>query len=203
MLLAQPRTSPPWHRFLAPAPRLRHRLETATADQKHDDHDRHWRSGRGSCRTAQLPGYVSRRPRLLPGPRPVGARRPGPLGTMGGPMPHHGTGPEPAKLVRRRKGRMDARTRDRLPMLPILIRAADQWRKQAEALLAAARHSLESKYMKKVHGDISTDSAISSTWWRPSHCAAGIARNRRRSMRRVRSWSGDVDVATSTWTRQG
>jgi hypothetical protein len=98
---------------------------------------------------------------------------------------------------------MDARTRDRLPMLPILIRAADQWRKQAEALLAAARHSLESKYMKKVHGDISTDSAISSTWWRPSHCAAGIARNRRRSMRRVRSWSGDVDVATSTWTRQG
>jgi hypothetical protein len=43
------------------------------------------------------------------------------------------------KTVRRRKARMDARTRDRLPVLPILIRAADQWRQDAQALLAAGR----------------------------------------------------------------
>jgi hypothetical protein len=43
------------------------------------------------------------------------------------------------KLVRRRKARMDARTRDRLPVLPILVRAVDQWRKEAQALLVAAR----------------------------------------------------------------
>jgi hypothetical protein len=43
------------------------------------------------------------------------------------------------KTIRRRKARMDARTRDRLPVLPILVRAADQWRRDAQALLAAAR----------------------------------------------------------------
>ena len=43
------------------------------------------------------------------------------------------------KAVRRRKARMDARTRDRLPVLPALVRATDQWRKDAHALLAAAR----------------------------------------------------------------
>ncbi|HVB50218.1 MAG TPA: site-specific integrase [Acidimicrobiales bacterium] len=43
------------------------------------------------------------------------------------------------KAVRRRKARMDARTRDRLPVLPILVRAVDQWRKDTETTLAAAR----------------------------------------------------------------
>jgi integrase len=45
------------------------------------------------------------------------------------------------KFVRRRKARMDARTRDRLPVLPVLVRATDQWRKDAHALLAAARNT--------------------------------------------------------------
>jgi integrase len=43
------------------------------------------------------------------------------------------------KAVRRRKARMDARTRDRLPVLPVLARAAAQWREESAALLAAAR----------------------------------------------------------------
>lgn len=43
------------------------------------------------------------------------------------------------KATRRRKARMDARTRERLPVLPILVRATDQWRKDTQALLAAAR----------------------------------------------------------------
>jgi hypothetical protein len=43
------------------------------------------------------------------------------------------------KFVRRRKARMDARTRDRLPVLPVLLRAAAQWRADTAALLATAR----------------------------------------------------------------
>jgi integrase len=43
------------------------------------------------------------------------------------------------KAVRRRKARMDARTRDRLPVLPVLVRAVDQWRKDTEATMAAAQ----------------------------------------------------------------
>ena len=43
------------------------------------------------------------------------------------------------KHLGRRKARMDARTRERLPVLPQLARAADEWRKDARALLAAGR----------------------------------------------------------------
>ena len=45
------------------------------------------------------------------------------------------------KAVRRRKARMDARTRDRLPVLPVLARAAGQWRRDALALLEAGRQA--------------------------------------------------------------
>ena len=45
------------------------------------------------------------------------------------------------KAVRRRKARMDARTRERLPVLPVLVRTVDQWRKDSAALLAAARET--------------------------------------------------------------
>jgi len=45
------------------------------------------------------------------------------------------------KFTRRRKARMDARTRDRLPVLPVLARTAAQWRDDAQALLAAARQA--------------------------------------------------------------
>ena len=43
------------------------------------------------------------------------------------------------KFERRRKARMDARARERLPVLPVLVRAADQWRHDAHAVLTAAR----------------------------------------------------------------
>ena len=45
------------------------------------------------------------------------------------------------KAARRRKARMDARTRERLPVLPVLVRTVDQRRKTAAALLAAARQT--------------------------------------------------------------
>ena len=43
------------------------------------------------------------------------------------------------KAARHRKSRMDARTRERLPVLPALVRAVSQRRKAADALLRAAR----------------------------------------------------------------
>jgi hypothetical protein len=45
------------------------------------------------------------------------------------------------KAQRRRKARMDARTRERLPTLPILAHSLDQRRKKALALLEAARRA--------------------------------------------------------------
>ena len=45
------------------------------------------------------------------------------------------------KFERRRKARMDARTRERLPVLPILVRTVSQRRKAAGTLLEAARQT--------------------------------------------------------------
>ena len=45
------------------------------------------------------------------------------------------------KFARRRKARMDARTRERLPVLPVLVRTVDERRKAAAALLEAARQA--------------------------------------------------------------
>lgn len=45
------------------------------------------------------------------------------------------------KDKQRRKARMDARTRERLPVLPLLVRTVEQRRKQAAALLDAARQT--------------------------------------------------------------
>ncbi len=45
------------------------------------------------------------------------------------------------KAKRHRKSRMDARTRERLPVLPVLVRTVDQRRKDAAVLLAAAAHA--------------------------------------------------------------
>ena len=49
------------------------------------------------------------------------------------------------KAARRRKSRMDARTRERLPALPVLVRAIDERRKNAGALLRAARRARPSR----------------------------------------------------------
>src|SRR5256886_16629783 len=45
------------------------------------------------------------------------------------------------KFVRRRKAGMDARTRERLPVLPVLFRTVDRRRKTAEELLRASRQA--------------------------------------------------------------
>jgi integrase len=45
------------------------------------------------------------------------------------------------KQVRQRKARMDARTRERLPALPVLVATVEDWRHEVEALLAAGREA--------------------------------------------------------------
>ena len=45
------------------------------------------------------------------------------------------------KFARRRKARMDARTRERLPVLPVLVRTVDERHRGAAALLEAARQA--------------------------------------------------------------
>ncbi|MFJ9034717.1 tyrosine-type recombinase/integrase [Streptomyces sp. NPDC102274] len=48
---------------------------------------------------------------------------------------------ETRKYKRQHKSRMDARTRERLPVLPVLVRTVDQRRRTAETLLHAARQA--------------------------------------------------------------
>jgi hypothetical protein len=48
---------------------------------------------------------------------------------------------ERRRHLRRRKARMDARTRNRLTVLPALVRATAQWRDDSQALLGAARQA--------------------------------------------------------------
>ena len=45
------------------------------------------------------------------------------------------------KFVRRRKARMDGRTRDRLPVLPVLVETTNRWRREAQVLLGAGRQT--------------------------------------------------------------
>jgi hypothetical protein len=70
----------------------------------------------------------------------VGDRGPRPLGTVGCSLP----GAEEIsqrKAARHRKARMDARTRERLPVLPGLVRAVGERRESAAELLRAARQA--------------------------------------------------------------
>jgi integrase len=57
------------------------------------------------------------------------------------PCPVSGEEISQRKFQRHRKARMDARTRERLPVLPVLVRTTSERRQAAEALLAAARQA--------------------------------------------------------------
>ena len=49
------------------------------------------------------------------------------------------------KSVRRRKARMDSRTRERLPVLPVLVEAVDRWRHESRQLLDTGRQAQPGK----------------------------------------------------------
>jgi len=49
------------------------------------------------------------------------------------------------KFIRRRKARMDSRTRERLPVLPVLVEAVDRWRRESQQLLEAGQQTSPGK----------------------------------------------------------
>jgi hypothetical protein len=61
------------------------------------------------------------------------------VGTLGGALPGRPAETIQGKVQRHCKSRMDARTRERLPVLPVLIRSAAQQHTGTQALLHAAR----------------------------------------------------------------
>jgi integrase len=93
------------------------------------------------------------------------------------------------KVQRHRKSRMDARTRERLPVLPVLVRCAAQQHADAAALLDAARNASP--------GDIITAAgqtlARTATRTSGSIWAEDLATSRRRNL------SAEEDRAFWTW----
>ena len=57
------------------------------------------------------------------------------------PCPMQPRGSVRRKFVRRRKARMDSRTRERLPVLPVLVRIVDRWRRGSPQMLEAAQQT--------------------------------------------------------------
>ena len=126
-VLAGPGTPPPRHRQPAPARRGRRRLEAAAADQaaktvtatagEKTEVDRP---------AAELPRVPDPGAGLLPGPGAMGGRGPGRWGPWVAPCPVGAAEINRRKAARHRKSRMDARTRERLPVLPVLVRAVER-----------------------------------------------------------------------------
>jgi integrase len=67
------------------------------------------------------------------------------------------------KFARHRKSRMDARTRERLPVLPVLVRTVDERRKAAAALLEAARKTPPGDIFTAAGQTLARSSAKAST----------------------------------------
>ena len=156
LLLGRHRAPPSRHRLAAPAARRRRRVEAAAAHQDHDGHHRDGRQTDGHRRAAQLP----RLPRHASGrststwpsgrwtTRPAGARgwRPCPVRPGG-----HRRG---ASSARRRKARMDARTRERLPVLPVAgPQPPTDGATTPQALLAAARQAEPGQHVHRRRAD--------------------------------------------------
>ena len=74
---------------------------------------------------------------------------------------------QPAKAAGRRKSRMDQRTRERIPVLPALVTAVDQARKDTAAQLAAATAAAPGDLFT-VGGITLRKTVLTSTWGRSS-----------------------------------
>jgi len=74
---------------------------------------------------------------------------------------------QPAKAAGRRKSRMDQRTRERIPVLPVLITAVDQARKDTAAQLAAAAAAAPGGLFT-VGGTTLRKTVLTSIWGRSS-----------------------------------
>ena len=96
-VLAGPGDPPSRHRQPAPARRGRRRLETTAAHRNRRRFRARLGEGHRRRPTAQLSGVPDPDPSVLPGLGPVGRRRPGALGPVGGPCPVKERRGQPAK----------------------------------------------------------------------------------------------------------
>ena len=96
----------------------------------------------GDCRAHQSPTERHRRTaagaRLLPRHRPMGGGGPARWGPWAVPCPIGEAEIGRTKMRQHRKSRMDQRTRERLPVLPVLVRTANERRLAAAHRLHAA-----------------------------------------------------------------
>jgi len=76
------------------------------------------------------------------------------------------------KFVRRRKARMDSRTRERLPVLPILVDAVDRWRRDSAQLLQAGQQTQPGKQFTAAGKTLTRierpNAAADNVWWHDS-----------------------------------
>ena len=97
-VLGRPRSPPSRHLQPPPARRGRPLLETATADHHQEGPHPGRPEHAGRRPAAQLPRVPDPRAGLLPGPGPLGGRRPRPLGGMGGAVPRQPGRGSPAQV---------------------------------------------------------------------------------------------------------
>lgn len=103
---------------------------------------------------------------------------PGRWGTWVAPCPIGEEEINRKKAKRRLKSRMDARTRERLPVLPVLVRSVAERRQTAGALLEAARHARPTETFSAagttlVRSDMDPRAGVGKVW---AHDPSGGAR---------------------------
>src|SRR5262249_24561738 len=113
--------------------------ETAPAHPAQDDHHSRWQQIRGHRRGDQLPPVPDPDPGLDLAQWAI--EDPGRWARWVAPCPIGAEEINQRKAARHRKARMDARTRERLPVLPALARVVGERCKTAAELLEAARQS--------------------------------------------------------------
>ncbi|MGH3635881.1 MAG: tyrosine-type recombinase/integrase, partial [Mycobacterium sp.] len=74
------------------------------------------------------------------------------------------------KFIRRRKARMDSRTRERLPVLPVLVETVDRWRRESLLLLEAGRQTPPGKQFTAAGNTLTRidrpNAAVDNVWVR-------------------------------------
>ena len=140
-------------------------MENAGWHQNHHRHPRR-RTRRGRIRTPRLPRHAGHGAGVLPRPGPMGARRPDPVGCVGGTVPDQPAGPGPPQVPSPPQGphgqphpRTAARATRAGP------RAADRWRRESQQLLQAGQQTRPRQGVHRCRKDPDQD--------RPAHCGPG------------------------------
>ena len=141
-----------------------------------DQEAHHHHAGRATRRAHQSPAERHRRTaagsRLLPRHRPMGGGGAGPLGTVGGALPDRRRRDRPHQERQHRKSRMDQRTRERLPVLPVLVRTANERRLAAARRLHAAADTQPGALIPDTDGTLRRAIMATNKHQRPQHLGA-------------------------------